>query len=254
VKFSWIILLYLCNISFGQVVDSVSNKGIITNIYPKTIKPEIFTNGFVDVMNNGQMNASARVFKLYLGEPGKFVLPISLYTGVSSNGYNSVGRSNETLILNIINPLSGIFNISLDGTHYFTTKEKGLTKFGFLYQVGERLLSYTDLQSFQTITFTNSYANAGLIFQTGAWEKNKTDNMGVFWISYRILIASSNTHIRSFFGPDYIENYVYGFSVGLGIEINRVVSIKGFYYRYLGIENAAFKIPIFQFSFNYSMR
>ena len=200
------------------------------------------------------MNASARVFKLYLGEPGKFVLPISLYTGVSSNSFNTAGRSNETLILNIINPLSGIFNISLDGTHYFTTKEKGLTKFGFLYQVGERLLSYTDLQSFQTITFTNSYANSGIIFQTGAWEKNKTDNMGVFWISYRILIASSNTHIRSYFGPDYIENYVYGFSVGLGIEINRVVSIKGFYYRYLGIENAAFKIPIFQFSFNYSMR
>ena len=33
--------------------------------------PEIFTSGFIDVMNNGQVNASARFIRLSIGEPGK---------------------------------------------------------------------------------------------------------------------------------------------------------------------------------------
>jgi len=32
-------------------------------------KSEIFSSGFIDVINNGQVNASARLIKLYIGEP-----------------------------------------------------------------------------------------------------------------------------------------------------------------------------------------
>ena len=55
----------------------------------KPLKPEIFTSGFIDVMNNGQVNASARFIRLFIGEPGKFALPISFYGGVSNNNFQN---------------------------------------------------------------------------------------------------------------------------------------------------------------------
>jgi hypothetical protein len=51
----------------------------------KQLKTEIFTSGFLDIMNNGQDNASARFTKLYIGEPNKFQIPLSFYSVVSSN-------------------------------------------------------------------------------------------------------------------------------------------------------------------------
>src|SRR5580765_7967745 len=55
----------------------------------KEQKPEIFTSGFIDIFNNGQVNASARFLRLYIGEPGRFALPLSFYSGVSSNNFES---------------------------------------------------------------------------------------------------------------------------------------------------------------------
>src|SRR3982750_13003 len=82
-------------------------------------KPEIFTNGFLDVINNGQVNASARFIRLYIGEPGKLAIPIAVYGGVSANNfsdYSSYGlaQTNETLATNLINPLSGLMNACFD--------------------------------------------------------------------------------------------------------------------------------------------
>ena len=34
-------------------------------------KPEIFTSGFIDIMNSGQVNASARFIKLYIHRPAE---------------------------------------------------------------------------------------------------------------------------------------------------------------------------------------
>ena len=53
----------------------------------KNQKPEIFTSGFIDIFNSGQVNASARFLRLNIGEPGKFSVPLSFYTGVSSNNF-----------------------------------------------------------------------------------------------------------------------------------------------------------------------
>jgi hypothetical protein len=40
----------------------------------KAYKPEILTSGFIDIVNNGQVNASARFIRLMIGETDKFVL------------------------------------------------------------------------------------------------------------------------------------------------------------------------------------
>jgi hypothetical protein len=60
-----------------------------TTKQPIVKQPEIFTSGFIDIINNGQVNASARFIRLYIGEPGKLAVPISLYTGVSSNNFQN---------------------------------------------------------------------------------------------------------------------------------------------------------------------
>ena len=67
-------------------------------------KPEIFTSGFIDIINNGQVNASARFIRLFIGEPGKLSIPLSFYSGVSANnfqnqtGANGLLRSNDHLV------------------------------------------------------------------------------------------------------------------------------------------------------------
>jgi hypothetical protein len=68
--------------------DSVKNK---------EYKPEIFTSGFIDVMNNGQVNGSARFIRLLIGEPGKFAIPLSLYGGVSNNNFQNQNGGGQLL-------------------------------------------------------------------------------------------------------------------------------------------------------------
>ena len=73
------------------------------------------------MINNGQVNASARFIKLYIGEPNKFQIPLTFYGGVSSNNFqhNNTGgqvtKSNDRLVNQNINPFSGLVNVSVEG-------------------------------------------------------------------------------------------------------------------------------------------
>lgn len=220
-------------------------------------KPELFNSGFIDFQNSGQMNASARVFKLYIGEPKKFMLPISVYSGVSGNNVNtanaSSSRGSEQMVLGLINPMSGVFNISTDNTFRLGKKRQSLTGFSAVYQVGERMISGQQAFTFKPFNFFSTYANGGLLFQTGAWERDKEKNMGVFWLLYRYhLIRTSNSfQTLSGYPPD--KGFFRGYSIGMGIEINNVLNIKSYYYHYVNPGSSAFEIPIFQLTFNYSM-
>lgn len=236
------------------------NKSAVANNPPQTKKPELFNSGFIDFQNSGQMNASARVFKIYIGEPNKFMLPISVYSGVSGNNYNTgnaataSSRGSEQMILGLINPMSGIFNLSTDNTFRFGKKSKSLTGFSFVYQLGEKMISGQQAFTYKTFSFFSTYANTGLLFQTGAWEKDKEKNMGVFWLLFRYhVVQTSNTFFKlSGYPPD--NKLFKGISIGMGIEINNVLNIKTYYYRYIHPGADIFDIPIYQLTFNYSMR
>ena len=240
-------------------------------ILPDTIKsskstPEIFTAGFIDVMNNGQVNASARFIRLSIGEPGKFSIPLSLYGGVSNNTFNgqptstTAIRSNDQLINQYINPLSGLINISIDGINYFSKTEK-VTKAGFLYQLGERVLTgYRTGLASNPLTgkpsnFLNSFGTAGLYFQTGAWERNNAKNVGIFWMAVRYIVCHSGTKRIKEFLPDIeTSGWYHGYSLGFGVEINNLISIKAIFYRYIKKPEIDYSLPIYQFTFNYSLK
>jgi hypothetical protein len=260
-----IILILFNTIAFAQKVKDTSLKPIAK---PQEFKPEIFTNGFIDVMNNGQVNASARFIRLYVGEPGSFAIPLSLYGGVSNNNFQGQGqsatgqllRSNDHLVNQYINPLSGLINISIDGIHFFKKTER-VTKSGLLYHFGERVLTgvrigpVTNTQTGKPTNFLNSFSSLGLYIQTGAWERSNAKNVGVFWLASRYHFCYTNPKNIKEFLPDITTNGMYtGYSVGFGVEINNLVNLKAIYYKYTKAPEIDYGLAIYQFSFNYSLK
>ena len=247
--------------SLKSVKDTIKS-----TIKPVLLKPEILTSGFIDIINNGQVNASARFIRLFIGEPGRLAIPLSIYSGVSSNNFQNQQtqtgqRSNEHLVNSFINPLSGLTNISIDGIIFFYGKEVKVTRAGFLYHGGIRILTgyksglATDPSVGKPINFLNSFGTAGLYFQTGAWERNNAKNVGVFWLAGRYIICKTGDKQLKEILPAIQTNGLYhGWSLAWGVEINNLVNIKVVYYQYIKKPEIDYSLPIYQFSFNYSLR
>lgn len=260
----------LCNFFMISKINAQQNfkSSAADSSQNKTNKPEVFSSGFIDVMNNGQVNASARFIRLFIGEPGKFSIPISFYGGVSNNTFqNQTGttagqltKSNDHLVNQYINPLSGLVNVSIEGIAFPRKLVNNLTKVGYIYQIGERVLNgvrtgdIRDPRTGKPTNFLNSFATAGLYFQTGAWEKTNTKNVGIFWLILRYHYCKTNPKQIKEFLPTIKTNGIYhGFSTGFGIQINNVVDIKAIYYKYQKAPEIDYGLPIYQFTFNYTM-
>lgn len=231
----------------------------------KPYKPEILTSGFIDVVNSGQVSASARFLRLYIGEPGRFSIPLSLYSGVSANNFQSQQNgslsSNQILVSHFINPLSGLINVSVDNVLFLNGKKSKSTKQGILYHFGIKILTgyksglIGDPLTGSPVNFLNSFGSTGLYFQTGAWERSNKNNVGVFWMTIRFIACSSSAKQIEIILPGIKTNGIYtGYSFGCGIEINSLVNLKILYYKYIKAPENGFGMPIYQFSFNYSMK
>ena len=270
-------ILIICSFLYplfsqGQQVDSLSRSAVVTPVKTaakpsgqKENKPEIFTSGFIDIINNGQVNASARFIRLFIGEPGKFAVPLSIYSGVSSNNFQNLqnplnARSNDQLVTNFINPLSGLANLSVDGVVLFRKTNK-LTNSGLLYHFGERILTGfrtgpgTLPSTGKPINFLNSFGSTGFYFQTGAWERSNVKNIGLFWLAARYIFCKSRASQLREIMPGIETNGRYtGWSFAGGVEINNLVNIKVVYYKYIKKPEIDYSLPIYQFTFNYSMK
>ncbi|MFM7645806.1 MAG: hypothetical protein ACKO41_03735 [Sphingomonadales bacterium] len=268
------VLLTVCsvvvsNVAFGVLPGGVRPIGIRLDTIRKKAdsfqeRPELFSAGFIDVVNSGQVGASARLVKLQIGEQGKFSLPLSVYGGVSNNSFSGISslsllRGNEQLVGQFITPLSGLLNLSVEGT-WFMRPRSFITKWGLLYQFGERVLTGNKLTSAalyssqRPLHFLNSYLVSGLYFQTGAWEKFDQRNMGVCWLAIRYhLCYSGNKQLRQFL-PAFTGNGLYsGYSMGMGVRINSLINLRAVYYQYQKAPEPDYLLPIYQFSFNYTV-
>lgn len=239
-------------------VDTSGKKKLTTS------KTEVFNAGFIDLASNGQVGASARLVKLMVGEPDKFSIPFCVYGGVTNaafaqNSFTGATKSNEHLVSQFITPLSGLLNFSVDGILYRRVPQK-ITRAGMLYQLGERVLTgirtgaYNNPLTGKPYNFLNTYAVTGLYVQTGAWEKNKSSNLGICWMALRYHWCYTNPQqLNQFMSSLQTNGFYRGFSLGFGIEINTVVNIKAIYYRYDKAPEINYGMPIYQFSFNYAM-
>jgi hypothetical protein len=217
-------------------------------------KPEILSGGFIEVYNNGQMNASARLFRLYIGEPGKFQIPVSIFTGVSGNNFNSSQQAEE-LAIAIINPGAGTFSLNFDGNSKLAGKAQQYSSLHVLYHSGFRYLSVFNRNAFRSANFYNFISGLGLAFVTGAWERNRTSNMGYFWLSLRGIYSHSPPSIFRNFFTEPVDQNILGYAGGIGIEISRSLNVKANFFHILSNRDMeAFNRPVLQVSFNYSAR
>ncbi len=157
--------------------------------------------------------------------------------------------------------MSGLINISIEGIKFNKKKDTAITKFGYIYQIGQRVLNGVRIGQISNpltgkpVNYLNSFATTGLYFQTGAWERSNNKNVGVFWLAMRYHLTRSNPKQIKEFLPDINTNgFYHGYSLGFGIEINAVVNIKAIYYKYNKAPETDYGLPIYQFSFNYSMK
>jgi len=230
----------------------------------QNISPEILTSGFIDIINNGQVNASARLIRLFIGEPGKLIIPLTIYSGVSSNNFQNNSnsqRNNDILVTNFINPMSGLTNLSIDGIYFFKKDSQKSTRSGLLYHFGERILTgirtgaSSDPATGKPINFLNSFGSLGLYFQTGAWDRNNSKTVGLTWLVLRYIGCFTNSQQLKEIIPTIETNGLYhGYSIAWGVEISNFVNIKVVYYKYVKKPEIDYYLPIYQFSFNYSVR
>jgi len=256
------VILVFCITSILKAQEGGSSKFLLSSDSASRIsKPEILTSGYFDVLNNGQLNAAARFIRIYIGEPGKLAIPLSVYSCVSSNNFMPNNpSSNIHLVNNLINPLSGLANISVDEMfrHHRNTK---ISSYAFLFQAGERILTgyrsgpVSDPLAGSPMNFLNSYGAAGFYFQTAAWERNDIKNVGVFWLSLRYIACYSAPGQLNLMMPGIRTNgWYHGFSIGWGVDISKLVNIKVIYYKYVKAPEMDYGLPIYQFSFHYALR
>lgn len=250
-------------ILFFSIVAGAANRDTSIRKAAVASRPELFNAGFIDVVSNGQVAASARLVRLQLGEVNKFSLPLSVYGGVSNPQFQSSGsflalRGNEHLVNQFMIPLSGLINFSVEGIRLFTGKSQ-VTKFGLLYQAGERVLFGNRSQPGSNAGnrphhFLNTYGVAGLYFQTGAWERGNQRNMGICWLAMRYHLCHSGIDQLRIFLPLLSGNGIYsGYSMGMGINVGSLINVKAIYYQYSKAPEPDYLQPIYQFSFNYTM-
>ena len=246
-------------------LSCLAQVGVSSDSLQTAHKPGVFTNGFIDVMNSGQVNASARFLKIYLGEPGKISIPLSIYSGVSANNFRTQGVSfgqstNDHLYAAFINPLSGIMNISADGIVFLKLGNQ-FSRVGFPFHFGERVLTGFRMgtvagpQTARPVNFLNTFATTGLYFQTGAWEKNTARNIGLCWLVLTVHGCYTHPNMLRSFLPVLESNGIYtGYSVGFGVHINNLLNLRIVYYKYTKPPEIEYSLPVYQFTFNYSFR
>jgi hypothetical protein len=211
-------------------------------------KTDFFNAGFIDLISSGQVSASARLIRLMIGEPGKFAIPLTVYGGVSNTAFQqqavfSLNRSNEHLVTQFITPLSGLLNVSVDGMPVLS-KVSRITKWGLLYQVGERMLT-----GYRMNSGINPFAGRSHNFL------NTYAQLGICWLSLRYHLCYTDPAQLNIFLDGLRTNGLYsGFSLGFGVEISYLVNIKAIYYRYAKAPEPAYSLPLYQFSFNYALQ
>lgn len=247
---------FICRAQIVDIDYSKKTRGYLdTTISLTEDNVQFLKNGFVDFLTDGNIQASARLLRINIGERNKFYLPFFIYTGAAGNAFGE-DKLNKTTVSNLLNPIGGTVNLSFNGLQNLI-KGEGVTKLKFAYQLGGRMLNGKDSLTQENITFFNGFGNIGLFFQTGAWPADDPDNMGIFYFQVKLISSiSGKDNFKKIFGTNSLNNdYLLGYSVDAGIEINKVINVKLGIYQYTNNSGISlFKDPVVKFSLDYSLK
>lgn len=219
-------------------------------------KIEILGRGFLDLFSNGRMQGTAQIIKLKIGEPNAFHVPVYLLIGASGEGLGTQGL-NENTVTNLLNPIGGLINLTINNSNSIYTSKSGITSIKFAYQISGKLINAQDFISSQTRYLGAGYGNMGLFFQTGAWEAEKDNNLGVFWMQIKATssLGINEDSYRMAFGEHFRNNLLFGYSADFGIEIDSRVNMKVGIYRFINNQEIdLFNNTLYKFSIDYNLR
>jgi hypothetical protein len=266
ILFTLVIMFFFCLNTYSQMidVDYSRHKTIQKNVIYDTLgkdkagdKLEVLGRSFVDLFSNGNMQGTAQILKINIGEPKGFYIPFYLLVGASGDGIGSQ-KKNENTVSNLLNPVGGLLNGTFNGRNNLYASKSGITSLKLSYQISGKLINAQDSITGSSKLFGTGYGNFGLFFQTGAWEDyGEKNNMGVFWLQAKTIasLAFDNATIKEIFGNNISSNYFLGYAIDLGLEINNRVNLKAGLYQYLNNQEIELvKKPVFKLSLDYNLK
>lgn len=251
--FTLLLVALIGHSAHSQIIDidySKISNGFVEKAEEDPV--EVLSNGFVDYVSNGSIQSSARLLRINIGERDKFYIPFFIYTGTAGKAFGEQDAS-EIAVSNLLNPISGTVNLSFHGTQNLVVGSD-LTKLKLAYQLGGRFLGAGREASEGTVSFLNTFGNAGFFFQTEAWNPDQPENMGVAFLQVKLLATFSSEGVMDeiFEGNDSLERQLFGYSVDGGIEIDQTISLKLGVYQFFTTSVDALNNPLIKFSIDYS--
>lgn len=190
-------------------------------------KTGLFKSTGFDMYLTGQGQTSIQIVKIIVGEPGQhFQMPIYLFLAPATDIGNARENSNELAAANLVNPLGGTLNFSVNNVHTLDSIAQD-TRLNLGYHAAAKMISGTDLngsrqKEYQAI----GYFDIGLFYHTRAWIADDPENLGYFWVMVKVHGSFGNPQmLEKFFGMTE-DKAVYGASADVGIEIDKRISLR----------------------------
>jgi hypothetical protein len=238
---------------FGQIVDvQTAPAGQQSAVGEDGLT--MFGRGFVDTYFSGQIETTAEFLKVRIGEPEGFSLPLYLLVGSMESGMGSTEQNGGTAI-SLISPTGGLLNISmfLNLSMYHSTTN--ITQFRLSAMGAGKLVNGQEVGTTEGKMFPAGYYEAGIYFQTGAWEAGGVySEGGIFWIQAKYAgSVSSLSDLETVFGPSVAEN-PHGFRSELGMLIKDKVNIRlGIFLAQGGDQLPSLDEPVFKLALDYKV-
>jgi hypothetical protein len=214
---------------------------------------DLLARGFFDVVTSGQVQASAQVIKLRIGEPDGFSMPVYLLTGATRTTFGNAEEA-EAAVLDLVAPNGGFVNVMTNIYANLINSNTDVTSLKFTGSIGGRLISAREQSEGDVSIFGAGYAHAGLYFQTGARIVGPNPQDGIFWIqaAYSGSLLSNN-QLQTYFGAD--AEAPRGLRGELGIFIKERVNLKlGAFIPDAGKSLPALDKTLVRFAFDYNVK
>ena len=139
-----------------------------------------FRQGVIETFAEGVSQATAEVMRLRIGE-AKFNVPAYLFLGAAGQAWGDT--DDQTLAAaTLLNPIGGNFAFGLT-PEVPLWKTARWTSLKLVSMIGEKAMWARELNApDQSTLLWRGLVDIGLRFQTGVWNVNDPNEVGVFWI------------------------------------------------------------------------
>jgi hypothetical protein len=215
--------------------------------------PEWLGQGLFDVTESGQIQTSASLVKIYVGEPGGFRIPFYLLTGTTSSAL-SEDSGNEATVWDLISQTGGLASLATNLDRTLWSSQSGITILKGAFAAAGKIGTGSDPASGDAEFFGAGYVDGGLVFQTGAWQgDDQYRDGGIAWLQARYAYGlAGNTRLEELFGPD--AERPHGVRIDGGIFIQGRINVKvGVFLAVGGEDLPNLDGPALRFSFDYKV-